>query len=295
MDLSVVIVSYNVVGFLKNCLESILKYTNGIKYEIIVVDNASSDDSVEMLKKFQHDNFRVILAKENGGFAKGNNMGIKEAKGKYILLLNPDTLLLENSLKTMSDWMEAHPDVAVASCQHLNSEQKIAPTGGALPALAKVLLWAWGLDDLVPIKNSYHPKAKFYNQEFELGWVTGAFFMTRSEVVKQVGLLDGNIFMYGEEVEWCWRIKQTGWKIFFTPVTKIIHYERKSSPPAGGGKNAILGEFRGLKYLYGKHCPVWQQDALGFILDIGAFLRAVLWFFRRNFPMAKIYLEALFL
>ena len=137
MDLSVIIVSYNVKELLKNCLESVSKFTQDLKYEIIVVDNASTDDSVSDLS-----NLKLILSKENGGFSKGNNLGIKQAKGKYILLLNPDTLLVENSLKIMFDWMETHPEIAVSSCQLLNSEQKITSTGGYFPNLFRVAAWA---------------------------------------------------------------------------------------------------------------------------------------------------------
>lgn len=298
MDVSVVILSYNVVALLKNCLESVLKFTKDLKFEVIVVDNASTDDSVEMLKKFQHDNFKLILSKENGGFAKGNNLGIKAASGKYLLLLNPDTLLVENTLKTMFDWMEAHTDYAVVSCQLLDSEQKSSPTGGYFPTLPKIAVWAFFIDDILVLNrifSSYHPKADRYplNADCDLDWVTGAFFMVRREAMEKAGLLDENFFLYGEELEWCLRFKAAGWKVGYTPATKIIHLERKSS--GGLPRNAVLGEFRGLKYIYAKHFPGWKQPVLEFLLNIAAFLRIIFWLVRLKPGMAKIYLEALFL
>lgn len=289
MDLSVVIVSYNVKELLKNCLESILKYTQNLKYEIILVDNNSTDDSISYLRNLSDlSNLKLIFSKENGGFAKGNNLGIKEAKGKYILLLNPDTLLVENSLKIMFAWMEAHSETAVSSCQLLNSEQKITPTGGYFPSLFRVAAWAIFFKPF-----SFHPPASLYKKEFFLDWVTGAFFMVRKEVLEKVGLLDENIFMYGEELEWCFRFKQNGFKIKYTPVTKIIHLERQSS--GGFSKNAVLGEFKGLKYIYGKHFPGWKQNILDFLLNLAAALRIIFWLVRLKPQMAKIYLEALFL
>lgn len=285
MDLSVVIVSYNVKELLKNCLESVLKYTQNIKYEIIVVDNNSTDDSISYLRNLSGlSNLKIILSKENGGFSKGNNLGIKEAKGKYILLLNPDTLLIENSLKIMFDWMEVHPEIAVSSCQLLNSEQKISPTGGYFPSLFRVAAWAVFLKPF-----SFHPSAFLYKKEFNLDWVTGAFFMIRKEAINKIGLLDENIFMYGEELEWCLRFKQNNFKIKYTPVTKIIHLA--NSLP----RNAVLGEFKGLKYIYGKHFPGWKQNVLDLLLNLTAVLRIIFWLFRLKPQMAKIYLKALFL
>lgn len=117
--------------------------------------------------------------------------------------------------------------------------------------------------------------------------------MVRKETIDKVGLLDENIFMYGEELEWCLRFKQNGFKISYTPVTRIIHLERQSS--SGLPRNAVLGEFKGLKYIYGKHFPGWKQNVLDFLLNLAAALRIIFWLARLKPQMAKIYLEALFL
>ena len=195
MDVSVVILSYNVSALLKDCIDSVLKFTKDIKYEIIVVDNKSTDDSVEIIKSFGS-KIKFIQSLSNGGFSKGNNLGLKEAKGKYILLLNPDTVFLENSLERMFFWMEAHKDIGVASCQLLDLNKKITFTGGYFPTFSRVLLWAFFLDDLPLINqsiNSYHPNwsvPKRFSEEFFPDWVTGAFFFMRKEATDKVGLLD---------------------------------------------------------------------------------------------------------
>ena len=115
----------------------------------------------------------------------------------------------------------------------------------------------------------------------------------RREIVEKAGLLDENIFLYGEEVEWQYRIRLAGFKIGYTVVTRVIHHERQSS--GGSPRNAILGEFKGLKYIYGKHFPGWKQIAVGSLLDVAAFLRVLMWLVRLKPAMAKIYLEALLL
>lgn len=304
MDASVVILNYNVKDLLRGCVDTIFKYTKNIEFEVIVVDSGSADGSPETIRELAKKYpLKTLFSKENLGYTKGNNVGIKLASGKYILVLNPDTLFVENTLKIMFAWMEGHPDVAVSSCQLLDSEQKISPTGGYFPTLPRVLFWALFLDDIPFIADffqSYHPQQaptfktrSLYQKEFFPDWVTGAFFFVRKAALQKVGMLDENIFMYGEDLEWCLRIKSAGWRIAYTPATKIVHLERRSS--GGLPRNAVFGEFRGLKYLYGKHYPGWKQIVLGTLLDIAAFLRIIFWLVRLKPAMAKIYLEALFL
>lgn len=337
IQVSIVTVSFNSKEFLRDCLESVFKFTSEVDFEFIVVDNASTDGTTQWLADLKSGKEKIpgvdvskmkfVFAKENGGFSKGNNWGIKEAAGEYILLLNPDTKFLENSLKTMRDWMNGHQDCAVASCQLLDFEQKVLPTGGYSPTLSRVAAWAFFLDDLPVLSKiikSYHPHAvgvpwseflgdipgiKFflkpgaklpekapvyhYDHEFFPDWVTGAFFFARKKVFDQLGGLDEEIFMYAEELEWCLRVKKSGWKVGYTPQTRIVHLERKSS--GGAPRNALLGEFKGLKYIYGKYEPVWKQLVLGTILDIGAVLRIIFWMVRLKPAVARIYFEALML
>lgn len=294
MDVSVVIVSYNASTYLKECLDSLFQFTKNVDFEVIVVDNASADDAVKVAKSFGN-KIKLIENKDNKGFGTGVNIGAKLARGQYLLVLNPDIRFLENSLERLFIWMNAHKDVGVSTCQFLDSEQKPLPNGGFFPTPKNLFFWTFFLDDLFNI-SSYHPKPKYYLRDtsFFLDWVTGGFMFIRKTAWDQSGGFDERIFMYGEEVELCYRIKKSGWKIAYVPLTKVIHHERKSTTdklPRG----AVLGEFRGLKYFYGKHCPSWQQIAVGTLLDLAAVNRIFLWLLRRNLPMARLYLEALML
>lgn len=293
MDISVVIVSYNASSYLKDCLDSLFQFTKNVDFEVIIVDNASTDDAVKVAKSFGN-KIKLIENKENKGFGTGVNIGAKVAKGDYLLILNPDIRLLENSLEKLIIWMKAHKDIAVSTCQFLDSEQKPLPNGGFFPTLSKVAAWSFFIDDILKIP-SYHPHpGPLYEKVFYPDWVTGSFMFIRKEAWDQSGGFDDRIFMYGEEVELCYRIKKAGWKIAYLPLTKVIHHERKSASEALP-RGAILGEFHGLKYFYGKHCPEWQQVAVGTLLDIAAFNRIILWLLRRNLPMVRLYLEALML
>lgn len=304
MDVSIIIVSYNASSYLKECLDSIFKFTKNITFEIIVVDNNSPDDSLTVAKSFGK-KITVIANKDNRGFGAGINVGLKKtclpagrATGKFVLILNPDILFLEDSISKIMTYMGQHLDIGLAGCQFLGDDNKMLPNGGFFPTLTRLFFWTFFLDDIPIVSklvNSYHPKASHYSlvTNHYVDWVTGGFMFVRKEVVDKVGNLDENIFMYGEEVEWQYRIRQAGWQIGYTPTTKVIHYERKSSQ--GSPQGAILGEFKGLKYIYGKHFPGWKQIVLGSLLDILAFSRIIFWLVRRKPEMAKIYLEALIL
>ncbi len=298
MDVSVVIVSYNTASYLKECIESILQFTKS-PLEIIVVDNNSTDDSVGVAKKFG-EKVVVIANKDNRGFGAGVNIGLKTClpAGRDLLVLNPDVQFLDDVVSKMIDYMESHLDVGLSGCTLLDSEQKMLPNGGYFPTLTRLFLWTFFLDDLPVLSkliNPYHPGANRYPLSADrfVDWVTGSFMFVRNEVIKKVGMLDENIFMYGEEVEWAYRMKLAGYKIGYTPTTKVIHHERGSQE--GSPRGAILGEFKGLKYIYGKHFPGWKQIILDSLLDIAAFLRIIFWLVRLKPSIAKIYLEALLL
>ena len=295
VDVSVVIVSYNAAPYLKECLDSIFKFTSGSSIEVFVVDNASSDDSVMVARSYEK-KVTVIVNKENRGYAAGVNAGLKRAMGKFILILNPDMRFLDDGISKMLAYMGQHFNVGLAGCTFLNDEQKLLPNGGYFPTLTRLFLWTFFLDDWPILKNivaSYHPTVGRYKTDFFLDWVTGGFMFVRKEVVDKVGMLDENIFLYGEEVEWQYRIKLAGYQIGYTTVTKVVHHERKSS--GGSPRNAILGEFKGLHYFYGKYFPGWKQIMVGTLLDVAAAGRIVLWLLRLKPAMARMYLEALLL
>ena len=305
MDLSIIIVSYNTKKLLKDCLksafESIEKKQSSSKFqfEVFVVDNGSKDGSVEMVEK-DFPQVKLIENKENLGFAKANNQAIKKAQGRYILLLNSDTIVLGNTLSKMINWMDSHPEVGISSCQLLNPDRSIQATGGYFPTLPRVLAWMFFLDDLPflgkaikpfhPHTPQFYTKDKTYTKEQELDWVTGAFFLVRREVFKKIGVLDEKFFMYVEEMEFCFRAKESGFKVVFVPESSIIHLGQRSSRV--GSEGAVLGEYRGLLYFYKKHKPGWEIFPLRALLKIGAILRMVIFGLLKGRKAGAVYAKA---
>lgn len=295
MDLSIVITSFNTENLLKECIESIVKHTKGIKYEVIVVDNASSDGSVAAAKRLK---VKVIESKENLGFTKGNNLGIEAAKGKYILLLNSDTLISDNTLGEIISYMNANPRVGVATCALKNKDGSLQGTGGYFPTLIRVFSWMTIGDipfvDLI-IK-PFHPMHEkslfkgdgFYKKEKDLDWVTGAFLLGRREVFEQNKGLDEDYFMYGEDVDFCFKAKKRGWKVKYLPQFSITHYGGASSTR----EFPLLSEYKGIKIFYKKHYPSWQYPILRILLKIGSLGRMVVLGLLEGGESAKIYAKA---
>lgn len=312
-DLSIVIVSFNTRQLLNKCLDSIVRHTKEINYEIIVVDNASSDGSVEKIKqiKSKTKDLKCIFNKKNIGFAAANNQGIKMSQGRYILLLNSDTRLIEDSLSKMINFMEREKGVGISSCMLLNPDESIQATGGYFPGITRLFLWSTFLDDLpfvASVFESYHPhtpkfltRSAFYKKAHQQDWVTGAFFLIKKEVVGDIGLLDEKFFMYVEEIDYCFRAKKKGWEVWYVPDTAIIHIGGASSKGdlikfAEGGvgrEGSIIGELEGLKRFYKKHYPVWQYPLLTSLLKLAALLRFILYgFLKREFGAKRIYAKA---
>jgi len=230
IDLSIIIVSWKVKDLLEKCLKSIFEQTQNIEFEIFVVDNDSQDGTVEMVKnKFSKVN--LIANRENVGFAKANNQAIKLAKGKYVLLLNPDTEIFENTLEKMVDFMDQNIACGVAGCQLLNPDTSLQPSIRRFPRFSDQALILIKVHHFWPnlgVFRHYLAKDIDYGQVQEVDQVMGAFMMIRYEVIKKIGFLDENFFIWFEEVDYCKRTKSIGWKICYTPEVKIIHYYGQS-------------------------------------------------------------------
>lgn len=292
MDLSVIIINWNTQKLLKDCLSSIYKLTKDIDFEVIVVDNASADKSPQMVKK-DFPQVKLLKNKDNLGFTKANNQGIKIAKGKYVLLLNSDAYLIENSLKKLFDKAESIENLGVLGPLLLNENKSIQQSVGFTPSLPQIFFWMSFLDDLPGgqlLKPFHVDHDLFYKDDREVGWVTGAALLVPSKVIKEVGTLDENIFMYGEEVEWCYRIKKQGYKIIFTDVTKIVHIGRGSHKKVSTA--AFVGEFKGLRYFYEKHKSGLSLQLLRLLLKIGALARIVIFGLLGRRELSRSYVEA---
>ncbi len=232
LQISVIIVNYNVRDFLQHALVSLQKALKGLKGEILVVDNASDDGSVEMLRK-DFPSVQAIANRTNVGFARANNIALRKAKGKYILLINPDTIVQENTLRVMMGFFDENPDVGLAGCKILN------PDGSFQLACRRSVPTTWvaftkisGLSALFPRSRLFGKYNLTYlspDESYEVDAVSGSFMMVRREVYRHVGGLDEDFFMYGEDLDWCYRIQQAGWKNYYVHSTRIIHYKGEST------------------------------------------------------------------
>lgn len=297
MDLSVIIVSFNTRKLLVSCIESVLKNTKGIKFEIVVVDNNSEDDSAEAAKKL---GAVVIKNSSNAGFATANNQGLKIAKGEYILFLNSDTEINNNVLGEMLVWMKENPMVGVATPALKNKDGSLQATGGFFPSLASVFSWMTiqdfpFVDGFIKPFHPLHSKSffskgdSFYKNKRELDWVTGAFLLTKKEIMDKVKGWDEDYFMYVEEVDLCFRIKKLGYQVWYLPKWNIIHYGGASSKTS---EFSLLSEYKGVKKFYKKFYPSWQSPILSLILKIGALGRIVLFGILEGKASAQIYAKA---
>ena len=243
-----------------------------------------------MKKKFPQ--VKLILNKENLGFSKANNQGIKIAQGQYIFLLNSDTYLIENSFKKLLANIKSRSKLGVIAPQLLNENQTIQQSAGYFPHLPQVFFWMSFLDDL-PIGMLFKPyhidHDSFYKNGQQIDWVTAAALMIPKKVIDEVGLLDPQIFMYGEEVEWCYRIKKAGYKIYFSPITKIIHIGRGSHKKIP--TQAFIGEYKSLIYFYKKYKSKIALQILKLLLKIGALVRIAAFGALGRKELAKSYVE----
>lgn len=272
VKLSIIIPSYNTCEMTIRLVKSIKNLKDR---EIIVVDNGSKDGTVREIRKMRE--IRVIENSTNLGFAKAINQGLKDAKGEFLLLLNSDTEAPQGMIEKMVEYLKNHPEVGVVGPQLRNSDGSIQPSGGYLPNLVNLAAWALFIDDLPLLRKifpAYHKEdPSFYKEKHHLGWVTGAFFLTRREVVEKVGFFDESMFMYVEEIDWCKRVNEAGYKIIFNPVGFVTHYKGAS---ANHQKAGVAEEFNGLKYFFKKHKSTFQQSSLRWFLKIGALGRILL-------------------
>lgn len=232
MDLSIIIVNYNVKEFLQNLLHSIDKATRNISHEIIIVDNGSDDGSIELLQQ-KFPKVKLIINKENLGFGKANNIGMKTAQGKYFLLLNPDTLLAEDTLHEMMHFLINTPEAGIAGCKILNLD------GTLQLACRRSFPGPWTSFCKVTGLSSVFPKSKIFarynltyldeNQTYEVDAISGSFMMMKREVYEKTTGFDEDFFMYGEDLDLCYRIQKEGYKVFYVHSAQIIHYKGEST------------------------------------------------------------------
>lgn len=290
--ISTIIVSYNTADLTCKSVESVLKeYQHSqIDGEVIVVDNNSTDDSVEQLQQFGS-NIQIIRNTENVGFAKANNQGITKSIGSYIFLLNSDAFVHPGAIKNLLEIFKKYPDQATAaqeatrkidrvgmvSGKLLNKDGSLQQQGGALPSLFTLAVWwLWPFPFRLPFLShqfDYHINdLRYFDKEQLAGWLAGTALMLRREMVSEIGLLDESIFMYAEDVEYCMRAAAHHWDIVYTPTAVITHLGSASSAP----EHATIAEVTRLNYVFSKHFPGLQSFLAWKILKLGTLLRLLL-------------------
>jgi N-acetylglucosaminyl-diphospho-decaprenol L-rhamnosyltransferase len=226
--LSIIILSWNVRELLRKCLASLS--WNDPQVEVIVVDAGSADGSAEVARR-EFPAARLMAQTENLGYTRGNNLGLRAATGRYLLVLNPDTELIGDALAQMLAYMETHLQVGVLGPQLVSSDGAIQSTRRRFPTLATAFFESTWLQPLAPraILRHFYAEDLPNNAISDVDWVMGAALLVRREAYEQVGGLDEGFFMYSEEVDWCRRMKAAGWQVVYFPPARIVHHEGRSS------------------------------------------------------------------
>jgi len=254
LDLSITIVNYNSGDLLEQCLNSVWGEGSEIEFETFVVDNASSDDSWGRIRE-TFPQVNLIRNEDNRGFARANNQAVRRSRGRYLLLLNPDTILRAKALERMVQFMDKYPRAGAVGAKLLDPEGTIQLSCRSFPSYRTAVFNRYSLlTKLLPgnkFSREYLMADWDHSVAREVDWVSGACLMMRREALDEIGLLDERFFMYAEDVDWCYRAKQKGWKVYFVPQAEVVHYIGQSSRKAS--RKAIIERHRSIYRFYRKH------------------------------------------
>ena len=274
LDLGIVIVNYRTCDLLRECLQSIYESRGDFSFQVCVVDNCSQDGSCAMVGE-EFSQVRLIESEVNGGYAYANNLGLRalgfaqtsdenpsESTPRYALLLNPDTLLPPSALQEMLNFMEAHPEAGVAGPRLVLADGSLdLACRRSFPSPEVSFYRMVGLSKLFPRSRRFGRYNLTYldpDEMAEVDSVVGAFMLVRAEALGQVGLLDESFFMYGEDLDWAYRIKKAGWKVYYNPQVTVLHYKRAASRHS---RKASYEFYRAMHIFYRKHyaatTPFW--------------------------------------
>jgi len=282
MKLSVIIVNYNVKHFLEQCLHSVYKAAKGLETEIFVVDNNSVDGSAQLIReKFPELHF--IENKENVGFSRANNQAIKIANGEYILLLNPDTVVEEDTFSKVTGFMDKHPEAGGLGVKMIDGKGTFLPESKrGLPTPWVAFYKMFGLSKLFPNSRKfgkYHLSYFSENEIHDIEILAGAFMLLRKKALDKVGLLDEAFFMYGEDIDLSYRIILGGYKNYYFPETTIIHYKGESTKK--GSLNYVKVFYNAMIIFARKHFSGGKAGVFSLIIHLAIWFRAFISIFKR--------------
>lgn len=286
--LSIVILNYNTSNLTLQCLKSLIEqYHKALKekeIEIILVDNHSSDDSIKAFELFikDHPYIQLIENQENMGFSKGCNIGAKKAKGEYIVFLNSDTQVIDMSLLKMINFAETHTKSAVIGGRLKNIDGSIQESVGKFYTLSQVLLVLFG-------GRVFNLGKQNPTNEMKVDWVSGAYMLVKKDIFDKVGGFDETIFMYVEDMDFCYRVKKMGYDVWFYPYSKIIHKERGSS----NRSFAIVEIYKGILHFYTMHKTRGEYVIVKILLILKAEMAIVVGYLTNNTYLVETYKKAL--
>lgn len=300
MLLSIIIVNWNTKELLRKCIQSIMSNAPSFNYEIIVIDNASSDGSADMLKyelaKDQYldrfdsvTNAHVIINEQNLGFAKANNQGIKRAKGEYILLLNPDTEIQHNCLQRTVNFMAQHQDIGILGCKLLNPDKTIQSSVRRFPTLSSQALILLKLHNLFPNQatlKKYYMSDFDYEKSQEVDQVMGAYFLINKKVIDKIGELDEKYWIWFEEVDYCKQAKKAGFKTYYYEDAETIHQKAQSFNQVLGIKKQVYLN-NSLLHYFNKFHSIFSVLIILFLYPISLLLALIVDFVKLFIPVKK--------
>jgi GT2 family glycosyltransferase len=263
-DLTVIIVSYNTRDLLLQCLSAVLAGVGSLTVDVVVVDNASEDGSADAVAQ-RFPQVRLIRNPDNRGFAAACNQGLAEAQGRYLLLLNPDTLVASNALADMAAFLDNNPRVGAVGAQLIHEDGRLQNSIANFPTLATELLNKSLLRRLFPSR--YPGKERAFSGPVEVESVIGACMMVSRDALKEVGPLDESYFFFLEETDWCFRMRQGGWKIFSLPHVRVVHLQGRSA--RRDIVSARIEYYRSRYRFFSLHRPLASR----FVLRVGLFIR----------------------
>jgi O-antigen biosynthesis protein len=284
MDLSVIIVNYNVRYFLEQCLQSVFKSAKNLELEVFVVDNNSVDGSVEMVRE-RFPQVKLIDNKENLGFSKANNQAIRLSRGRYVLLLNPDTVVEDDTFTRVVQFMDEHPDAGGLGVKMLDGQGRFLPESKrGLPTPSVAFYKIFGLSALFPksrIFGKYHLGYLDNEQTHQVEVLSGAFMLMRRQALEKTGYLDEDFFMYGEDIDLSYRIIKAGYKNYYYPGTRIIHYKGESTKKSS--INYVFVFYNAMIIFARKHFSKKNASLFSFLINTAVYFRAFLAILSRFF------------
>lgn len=273
--LSITLLSWNVRDLLRACLASLPLADSSV--EVIVVDAASADGAAEMVRD-EFPAVKLIASDENLGYTRGNNLGLRAARGHYLLILNPDTEIVGDALAQMITYMDVHPQAGLLGPQLVYPDGTIQSTRRRFPTLATGIFESTWVQPLAPrrLLDRYYVRDLPDDAISEVDWLVGAALLVRREAYQQVGGLDESFFMYSEELDWCRRVKAAGWKVVYFPAAKVVHHEAKSSVQAPAATHIRFHTSK-VRYFRKYHGPLAAEVLRWFLLGNFAFQLMLEW------------------